>query len=72
MTSYIDSKKDPDKIVNYMTTVLGYELPRLLISITGGAMDFELSRQLEQTLKRGLRRAAEATDAWVITGGTGD
>ena len=62
--------KDPDKIVDYMVSVLGYELPRLIISVTGGAMDFELTRALEQTLKRGLRRAAEATDAWVITGGT--
>ena len=47
-----------------------YELPRLLISVAGGAQNFELSKELESVLKRGLRKAAEATNAWVVTGGT--
>eukprot|EP00048_Salpingoeca_helianthica_P009388 m.134912 g.134912 ORF g.134912 m.134912 type:complete len:1743 (+) comp14855_c0_seq3:157-5385(+) len=48
----------------------GYSLPRLLISVTGGAKDFELSPQLETVLKRGLRRAALTTNAWIVSGGT--
>jgi len=49
---------------------LGYSLPRLVISVTGGAMDFNLSKDLETVIKRGLRRAVEMTDAWVVCGGT--
>ena len=45
-------------------------LPRLVISVTGGAMDFTLSKGIALQLKSGLRKAAEATDAWIVTGGT--
>lgn len=66
----MDDESMPSKMVDFMTNQLRYSLPRLLISVTGGALDFELSRDLEALLKRGLRKAAEATQAWVVTGGT--
>lgn len=44
--------------------------PQLVVSVTGGARDFVLTHELRTTLRQGLRRATDHTDAWVITGGT--
>jgi hypothetical protein len=57
-------------LIEFVNLKLKYELPRLLISVTGGALNFELSKELEAVLKRGLRKAAEATNAWIVTGGS--
>ena len=38
--------------------------------ISGGALDFELQPRLYDAFSRGLAKAAKATNAWVITGGT--
>lgn len=62
-------KQIGNKLVETMMRA-GFSLPRLLISVTGGARDFELSPQLELVLKRGLRQAALITNAWIVTGGT--
>ena len=53
----------PKDLLNFVTTTLKYPLPRLLISVTGGAGDFQLPTDVEDQLKSGLRRAAEASDA---------
>ena len=37
---------------------LNYGLPRLVISVTGGAKDFELSKELQTVLRRGLRKVS--------------
>jgi hypothetical protein len=42
----------------------------VLISITGGAQDFKLQPRLLKAFKHGLAKAAQATNAWVFTGGT--
>ena len=42
----------------------------VIISITGGAGDFTLSPMLQTAFFHGLAKAAHATNAWVITGGT--
>ena len=42
----------------------------VLISITGGAQDFVLPPRLNKAFRHGLARAAQATNAWVFTGGT--
>lgn len=44
--------------------------PEVLISVTGGAQDFELSPKLQVAFDRGLVAAATTTNAWVVTGGT--
>lgn len=44
--------------------------PSVLISVTGGAQSFNLTPRLEKAYKRGLAKAAQATNAWVFTGGT--
>jgi len=48
----------------------GLRQPQLVVSISGGARDFVLTHELRNTLRKGLRRATEHTDAWVVTGGT--
>eukprot|EP00050_Salpingoeca_kvevrii_P002038 m.185860 g.185860 ORF g.185860 m.185860 type:complete len:1506 (-) comp10522_c1_seq1:295-4812(-) len=47
-----------------------YRAPSLIISITGGARDFDLSPRLLSAIKKGLLTAALSTDAWIITGGS--
>ena len=44
--------------------------PEVIISVTGGARNFELSPRLQRMFDRGLVDAARASKAWVITGGT--
>ncbi|KAL5255510.1 hypothetical protein ACHWQZ_G010918 [Mnemiopsis leidyi] len=44
--------------------------PNLIISVTGGAQDFQCPPELEKRFKRGLAKAAKSTDAWIFTGGT--
>lgn len=46
---------DPKDMIDLMVK-LNYSLPRLIISVTGGALDFELSKTVETVLKRGLRK----------------
>ncbi|XP_060552910.1 transient receptor potential cation channel subfamily M member 2-like isoform X4 [Ruditapes philippinarum] len=45
-------------------------IPKLLISVTGGAQRFDLNPRLKAVFKRGLINAATTTGAWIITGGT--
>ena len=42
----------------------------VVISITGGAQAFQIPKRLETAFTRGLAKAALATNAWIITGGT--
>uniref|UniRef100_A0AAY4EJ95 Transient receptor potential cation channel subfamily M member 2 n=1 Tax=Denticeps clupeoides TaxID=299321 RepID=A0AAY4EJ95_9TELE len=44
--------------------------PNLLISVTGGAVNFTMNSHLKSKFRRGLRKVAETTGAWIITGGT--
>lgn len=46
---------DPLDMIESMTKA-GFNPPRLILSVTGGAMDFELSKELETVIKRGLRK----------------
>ncbi|KAK6180329.1 hypothetical protein SNE40_012504 [Patella caerulea] len=44
--------------------------PNLLISVTGGAKNFDMKSRLREVFRRGLQKAAESTGAWIVTGGT--
>ncbi|XP_057305453.1 transient receptor potential cation channel subfamily M member 7-like isoform X1 [Hydractinia symbiolongicarpus] len=62
---------DPLMILNMMKK--DWELqqvPNLVVSITGGATDFQINKNLHDELKRGLRKIATKTHSWIITGGT--
>ena len=44
--------------------------PHLVLSIVGGAKNFKLDGRKKETFKRGLIAAAQATNAWILSGGT--
>jgi len=61
---------DPEMAVRLLCKEWKLDLPKLLISVTGGAKNFVLHPKLKQVLRKGLLKAAETTGAWIITGGT--
>ena len=44
--------------------------PELILSVTGGALDFSLSASLRSAFTSGLMKAAIGSKAWIFTGGT--
>lgn len=44
--------------------------PNLILSVTGGAQNFTLGHDVKLAFKQGLVKAAKATSAWIISGGT--
>ena len=61
---------DVEKLKYLITYRWGLRPPRVLISVTGGAKNFDLPPQLDKMLRAGLMRAAQASNAWFITGGS--
>ncbi len=52
-----------------MRTVWNLPSPKLLLGITGGAVDFKPSQELESALNE-IMNITRETDAWIVTGGT--
>ncbi|CAF3537706.1 unnamed protein product [Rotaria sp. Silwood1] len=46
-----------------------HERPSLVISVTGGAKDYNMKPILLRAFRRGLLKVASTTGAWIITGG---
>ncbi|EDO47658.1 predicted protein, partial [Nematostella vectensis] len=61
---------DPELVLRLLCGEWALDLPKLLISVTGGAKNFILSPKIKRVLREGLLKAAQTTGAWVITGGT--
>ncbi|XP_072042106.1 transient receptor potential cation channel subfamily M member-like 2 [Amphiura filiformis] len=61
---------DPQDILKLLIHQWRLPRPKLVISVTGGAKNFKLNEQDQQTFNRGLIRASQATGAWLLTGGT--
>jgi hypothetical protein len=57
----------PQMLLHFVENVWNLPRPKLLISITGGALDFPLRG--DDVLHK-LMEAARSTDAWLVTGGT--
>ncbi|WAQ96697.1 TMP2L-like protein [Mya arenaria] len=72
MDNYVRLGPDSDleMVWDLMTKHWHLPIPKLLISVTGGAQRFDLNHRLKQVFKRGLINAATTTGAWIITGGT--
>ncbi|KAM4604585.1 LOW QUALITY PROTEIN: transient receptor potential cation channel subfamily M member 2-like [Discoglossus pictus] len=60
----------PWQLFDLMTQQWGLGVPNLLISVTGGAKNFNISPRLKTQFSRGLVTAAQSTGAWIITGGS--
>jgi hypothetical protein len=56
-------------LVHFVENVWNIPRPKLLIGITGGAVDFPVSEDLDKILNE-LMQIARQNDAWIITGGT--
>jgi hypothetical protein len=66
----VSKSTTPETLLKLLTYRWGLQPPRLLISVTGGAKSFDLPPLLDKLLKIGLKRAAAASKAWFITGGS--
>ncbi|KAK3605981.1 hypothetical protein CHS0354_019660 [Potamilus streckersoni] len=66
----VDRQTDMPTMLKLMMNVWGMEKPNLLISVTGGAKNFNMKPRLRDVFRRGLMKAAHSTGAWIITGGT--
>ena len=67
---YRTSKRYASEVLDLMEKQWDMSPASVLISITGGAQDFVLPPRLNKAFRHGLARAAQATNAWVFTGGT--
>ena len=66
--SSLDSR--PETVVQLMTKHWGLDLPKLLITVHGGLLNFDLQPKLKRVFRKGLLKAARTTGAWIITNGT--
>uniref|UniRef100_A0A8C4L0H6 Transient receptor potential cation channel subfamily M member 2 n=1 Tax=Equus asinus asinus TaxID=83772 RepID=A0A8C4L0H6_EQUAS len=65
------SQDTPSSVIYHLITQhWGLDVPNLLISVTGGAKDFNMKPRLKNVFRRGLVKVAQTTGAWIITGGT--
>ncbi|XP_013397522.1 transient receptor potential cation channel subfamily M member 1-like isoform X2 [Lingula anatina] len=60
----------PEVLLHLLTKHWGLELPKLLISVHGGIVNFDLQPKLKRVFRKGLLKAANTTGAWIVTGGT--
>uniref|UniRef100_A0A8C5MF01 non-specific serine/threonine protein kinase n=1 Tax=Leptobrachium leishanense TaxID=445787 RepID=A0A8C5MF01_9ANUR len=58
-----------EDIIHLMIKYWRMKLPKLLISIHGGTQKFEIQHSLKEALSRGFIKAAESSEAWIITDG---
>jgi hypothetical protein len=66
--SSFDSR--PEMVVQMMTKHWGLELPKLLITVHGGLLNFDLQPKLKRVFRKGLLKAARTTGGWIFTNGT--
>ena len=59
-----------DKMMTVLFSCWRLEKPKLVISVTGGALNFTMKPKLKDVFRKGLVKAALSTDAWISTGGT--
>ncbi|KAM6225119.1 transient receptor potential cation channel subfamily M member 2 isoform 2-T2 [Rhynchocyon petersi] len=65
------SQDTPSSVIYHlMTQHWGLDVPNLLISVTGGAKNFNMKLRLKSIFRRGLTKVAQTTGAWIITGGS--
>ncbi|XP_075129516.1 transient receptor potential cation channel subfamily M member 7-like [Leptodactylus fuscus] len=58
-----------EDILHLMVKEWRMQLPKLLICVHGGTQKFNLHPRIKDALSNGFVKAAEATRAWILTGG---
>ena len=66
----LSDESDVDRVVGLVRTVWDVRDAQVVISLTGGALDLKLKPHVHDVFNRGLVRAAQQTNAWIVTGGT--
>ena len=61
---------DIKTLSDYILKNTRFRLPKLLISVTGGVINFSIDKETKNAFMRGLINAAKTTDSWIISGGT--
>ena len=69
-TDRADCREHAGQMIQFLHNTLGYPLPRLVISVAGGVTEFQLSSRHAAGFKRGLKRTADLTHAWIVTSGS--
>ncbi|XP_030642539.1 transient receptor potential cation channel subfamily M member 2-like [Chanos chanos] len=71
-SKYVRVSSDTEPKTLYELLIRHWKLqpPNLLISVTGGAKNFQMKDHLKRTFRKGLIKVAQTTGAWIITGGT--
>ena len=57
-------------ISTFLGSSLNEQPPSILIEVTGSAQDLQLDPAFEDMFNRGLVKASQAADAWIVTGGS--
>lgn len=60
----------PEQVLHLLQKHWGLDLPKLLITVHGGILNFDLQPKLKRVFRKGLLKAAKTTGAWIVTGGT--
>jgi leucine-rich repeat protein SHOC2 len=68
--SATDCTEHPEWIRNMLVTEWDLDPPRILLSVTGGAKEFNLPPKLDEMIKLGLQTAAKTESLWITSGGT--
>ncbi|KAJ1495680.1 hypothetical protein T484DRAFT_1761633 [Baffinella frigidus] len=70
------SRVDPHLLRFYFERKIGLKRPKVLLSLTGGAVDFDMTSEHKDKLLAGITgerpfcEASKSVDAWFVTGGT--
>lgn len=67
----VDIETSPEDMFAYMTNETGFRLtkPKLIISVTGGTVQFSIDEETKKAFKSAIMKIAKSTDAWIISGG---
>ena len=62
----MDVETKMSDMLELMMNVWGMDKPNLLISVTGGAKNFQMNKRLKETFRRGLMKAAQTTGIYLF------
>ncbi|XP_052805159.1 transient receptor potential cation channel subfamily M member-like 2 isoform X2 [Mya arenaria] len=68
----VDVETKMSDMLELMMKVWGLDKPKLLISVIGGAENFNMSKRLRDTFRHGLLTTILTTGAWIVAGGTNE
>jgi hypothetical protein len=68
----VGSDENMDRILTLLHKYWGLTCPNLILTVTGGAKSFQMSKHITRKFRQGIVRASQSAGAWIITGGTNE